>query len=192
MTCVTYWLFLFTQSWVCHHSFESAVLITAIAILYSMVFCIWNFVELSFSLMREHKQGLFGFSFPTHCPCQFLWPQSLSYPPSTGGWVASREVVRPALNYSDILKQDTGVEWKAQNSVAMKDGMIWRAMIVRGHHSSFTHMDLVLHKVDLAGIVIQNGCLWNILHSKIVPAKFHVQHHIRHGPAQSKQTPEFS
>ena len=46
-----------------------------------------------------------------------------------------RKPGRPALNYSDILKQETGME-STELRTAMKDRKIWRAMIVRGHHST--------------------------------------------------------
>ena len=71
--------------------------------------------------------------FAGHCSRSQQEPVSklLHWTPKHG----RRKPGRPALNYSDILKQETGMEI-TELRTAMKDRKIWRAMIVRGHHST--------------------------------------------------------
>ena len=71
--------------------------------------------------------------FAGHCSRSQQEPVSklLHWTPKHG----RRKPGRPALNYSDILKQETRME-STELRTAMKDRKIWRAMIVRGHHST--------------------------------------------------------
>ena len=70
--------------------------------------------------------------FAGHCSRSLQEPVSklLHWTPKHG----RRKPGRPALTYTDILKQDTGLD-SAEFRTAMRDRKIWRAMIVRGHHS---------------------------------------------------------
>ena len=46
----------------------------------------------------------------------------------------NRKPGRPPLTYVDVLKQDTGLD-VTDMGTAMQDRRIWRAVVVRGHHS---------------------------------------------------------
>ena len=46
-----------------------------------------------------------------------------------------RKPGRPPVTYVDVLKQDTGLE-TSEVQTAMQDRNLWKAMVVRGHHST--------------------------------------------------------
>ena len=53
-------------------------------------------------------------------------------------WVPKRGRRKPGrqpLSYIDVLKQDTGLE-ASDCQTAMQDRKIWKAIVVRGHHST--------------------------------------------------------
>ena len=68
-----------------------------------------------------------------HCSISQRKPVSKTYFTGLHPKHTRRKPGRPALNYSDILKQDTGMESTVFRT-ATKDRKILRAMKVRGHH----------------------------------------------------------
>ena len=46
-----------------------------------------------------------------------------------------RKPGRPPLTYVDVLKHDTGLE-TSEVQTAMQDRKLWKAIVVRGHHST--------------------------------------------------------